>query len=181
MKNNQKGQSTIEFIFSFVFAVSFILMVFNTSLNYVSGYVTHYATYMASRVFLTQSSNFSADWGPGDTFVQAERQARLTFEKYSLDVFGIQNSGFNVTEVARRNSLSAGEYLMVGVFTKFDRKIDLVGQITGQAKLELISESFLGREPTRGVCASRVCRAITYDIGECDSASMDITLFDDGC
>ncbi|MBA2406355.1 MAG: hypothetical protein H0V66_16375, partial [Bdellovibrionales bacterium] len=47
MKNNQLGQSTIEFIFSFVFAVSLILLVFNTSLNYASGFVTHYATFMA--------------------------------------------------------------------------------------------------------------------------------------
>jgi len=69
--------------------------------------------------------------------------------------------------------------LMVGAYAKFSRKMDIVGQITGQTKLDLISESFLGREPARGVCASRVCKAMT-DSPTCDP-SLDITLYDDGC
>ncbi len=36
------------------------------------------------------------------------------------------------------------------------------------------------RQDNKGVCASRVCRAITDDRDQCD-ASIDITLFDDGC
>jgi hypothetical protein len=178
MKKNQSGQSTIEFIFCFVFAVSFILLVFNTSLNYVSGYVTHYATFMASRVYLTQSSTMS-DWGPGNTISIAEQLATEAFGNYSLSAFGIQNSGFALSSAARSSDVSADEYLMVGVHTQFDRKIDLVGQITGQKRLELVSESYLGREPTRGVCASRVCMAISGK-PQC-TEQMDITLFDDGC
>lgn len=174
MKNNQSGQSTIEFIFSFIFAVSLILMVFNTSLNYASGYVTHYATFMASRVFMTQDSNQTSAWGPGPRD-QAYNKATAAFNAFKLDVFGIQtslefNDGLNV---------SAGEYLMIGTYAKFSRKMDVVGQIVGQSRLELISESYLGREPTRGVCASRVCKAIT-DTDQC-SVQMDITLYDDGC
>lgn len=178
MKKNQSGQSTIEFIFCFVFAVSFILLVFNTSLNYVSGYVTHYATFMASRVYLTQSSTMS-DWGPGNTISIAEQMATEAFNKYSLSTFGIKNSGFSLSSAARNSDLSAGEYLMVGVHTQFDRRMDLLGQITGQKKLELISESYLGREPSRGVCASRVCMAISGK-PQCTD-KLDVTLFDDGC
>lgn len=180
MKKNQSGQSTIEFLFCFVFAVSFILLVFNTSLNYVSGYVTHYATFMASRVLLTQSSSVN-DWGPGSTISNYQQLASQTFNKYALSSFGIANSGFAVSSSALRDRVTAGEYLMVGVYTKFERKIDLIGQITGQTKLELISESYLGREPTRGVCASRVCKAITGNLDRCESPNIDITLFDDGC
>jgi hypothetical protein len=178
MKKNQSGQSTIEFIFCFVFAVSFILLVFNTSLNYVSGYVTHYATFMASRVFLTQSSHQNT-WGPGNTLNLAETKAREAFKNYSLGVFGIKEDGFSVSASGKNSNLTADEYLTVGVYTKFDRKMDIIGQIAGQSRLDLITESYLGREPSRGICASRICMAIT-GVEEC-SEKMDITLFDDGC
>jgi hypothetical protein len=174
MKNNENGQSTIEFIFSFIFAVSLILMVFNTSLNYASGYVTHYATFMASRVFMTQDSNQTSAWGAGPRD-QAFSKANAAFTAFKLDVFGIQTT----LEVNDRQNVSAGEYLMIGTYAKFSRKMDMLGQIVGETKLELISESFLGREPTRGVCASRICKAIT-DTDTC-SNSLDITLYDDGC
>lgn len=173
MKNNQSGQSTIEFIFSFIFAVSLILLVFNTSLNYASGYVTHYATFMASRVFMTQSSTYNA-WGPGDRS-GALGKAKAAFNSFKLDIFGIQTQ----LEINDDENVSAGEYLMIGAYSSFSRKMDMVGQITGQTKLDLISESFLGREPTRGVCASRVCMAIA-DKDACDT-NLDVTLFDDGC
>jgi hypothetical protein len=173
MKNNQAGQSTIEFIFSFIFAVSLILLVFNTSLNYASGYVTHYATFMASRVFMTQDSN-DTSWDGGIRDV-AINKAKDAFGAFKLDVFGIKTE----LEINDDQDVDAGEYLMVGAYAKFSRKMDIVGQITGQTKLDLISESFLGREPARGVCASRVCKAIT-DSPICDTA-LDITLYDDGC
>lgn len=173
MKNNQSGQSTIEFIFSFIFAVSLILLVFNTSLNYASGYVTHYATFMASRVFMTQDSNHNG-WDAGDRG-GAINKAKAAFGAFKLDVFGIKTE----LEINDDQDVSAGEYLMVGAYAKFSRKMDIVGQITGQSKLDLISESFLGREPARGVCASRVCKAITN--ADTCSADSDITLYDDGC
>lgn len=175
MKNNQSGQSTIEFIFSFIFAVSLILLVFNTSLNYASGYVTHYATFMASRVFLTQDENDANAWGPGNRNAAAEN-AKATFREFKLDIFGIQ-AELEINDEPL--NVGPGEYLMIGAYTRFERKMDIIGKVTGQAKLELISESFLGREPTRGVCASRVCKAIT-GLDACDG-NMDITLFDDGC
>lgn len=174
MKNNQSGQSTIEFIFSFIFAVSLILLVFNTSLNYASGYVTHYATFMASRVFLTQDSNDN-NWGPGDRS-GAVNAAKSAFAAFKLDVFGINTT----LEINDDLNVDAGRYLMIGAYAKYSRKMDIVGQITGQSRLELISESFLGREPTRGVCASRVCTAIS-DKDKCDDGPYDITLYDNGC
>lgn len=175
MKKNQQGQSTIEFIFSFIFAVSLVLLVFNTSLNYTSGYVAHYATYMASRVFMTQDSNGANDWGPGNRGM-ATTMAKETFRDFRLGVFGINEEAQVNDEV----NVDAAGYLMIGVYLPFRRKMDIVGRVTGQAELELISESFLGREPTRSVCASRVCKAITGQ-DECSGGRLDITLFDDGC
>ena len=176
MKNNQAGQSTIEFIFCFIFAVSLILMVFNTSLNYAAGYVSHYATFMASRVYLTYDSN-QADWNGGSNN-NAVQAATEVYSKFKLDLFGIETSALTIQDFGP--SVSAGEFLMIGAITRFERKMDMVGKITGETKLELISESFLGREMTRGICAGRTCFAITGK-DSCSEASMDITLFDDGC
>jgi hypothetical protein len=173
---NQAGQSTIEFIFCFIFAVSLILLVFNTSLNYAAGYVVHYATFMASRVFLTQSS-FVNVWGPSNRGGDIEK-AQEAFRKYDLSVFGISNDALKIQDEPQ--SAEANEYLMIGAYTKFERKMDLVGKITGGQKLELVSESYLGREPTLGVCASRTCKGVT-DQDQCNAPAMDITLFDNGC
>jgi hypothetical protein len=173
---NQAGQSTIEFIFCFIFAVSLILLVFNTSLNYAAGYVVHYATFMASRVFLTQSSYLST-WGPAGRN-EAIAAAEKAFYDYDLTVFGIPRDAVEIVDLPLE--ASADQYLMLGAYTKFERKMDLVGQITGSQKLELVSESYLGREPTLGVCASRTCMGIT-DQDRCEAAAMDITLFDNGC
>jgi len=170
------GQSTIEFIFCFIFAVSLILLVFNTSLNYAAGYVVHYATFMASRVFLTQGS-YQSTWGPAQRG-DAIQRAKEAFAQYNLEVFGIKNDAFEINDSPEQ--AESDQYLMIGGYTKFTRKMDLIGQITGQQKMELVSESYLGREPTQGVCASRVCKAIT-DQDSCTSAGMDITLFDNGC
>lgn len=174
MKNNQRGQSTIEFIFSFIFAVSLILMVFNTSLNYASGYVTHYATFMASRVFLTQDSSDKSSNGSASK-VRAVQMAKEIFkEKYKLSVFGITSD----LQINNEENVDAGQYLMVGAYVQYSRRIDFIGQITGQNRLELISESFLGREPVRGICASRTCMAVS---GRESCIGLDVTLFDDGC
>ena len=173
---DQAGQSTIEFIFCFIFAVSLILLVFNTSLNYAAGYVVHYATFMSSRVFLTQS-DFVSDWSSGNRS-DAIEEAEKAFRKFDLSVFGISNDALKIQDEPQ--AADANEYLMIGAYTKFERKMDLIGQITGGQKLELVSESYLGREPTLGVCASRTCRGVT-DQDRCESSSMDITLFDNGC
>jgi hypothetical protein len=177
MKNNQDGQSTIEFIFSFIFAVSLILMVFNTSLNYASGYVTHYATFMSSRIYLVRDTAVN-EWSGISSKRDGVDEAKKAFkERYNLSIFNI-NSDLEINN-ANEEELDAGQYLMVGGLVRYDRKIDLVGQITGGKKLSLISEAFLGREPVRAVCASRTCMAITGK-DSCD-VSMDVTLFDDGC
>ena len=93
-------------------------------------------------------------------------------------MFGVPDAGFVVNEVT--GPMSSSEYLTVGTSTDFIQKIDVVGQIAGQQKLELVSESFLGKEPTRATCATRVCEAITGNSGSC-SATSDFTLYDDGC
>jgi len=174
----EKGQSTIEFLISFVFAVSFILMVFNVSINYATGYIVHYATFMASRTYLTQDSHLFPD-----NRNIARNNAEETFEKYNLSVFGVPNSSFKINE-ASADGVTSGQYLMIGGLTQYQKNVDIIGRVVGNTKIDLISESFLGREPTRATCAQRVCFAVTNGEDVCRpgaSRNLDVTLFDNGC
>jgi hypothetical protein len=181
--NNQNGQSTVEFIFTFAFAVTIVFLIFNSALNYSTGYLIHYATFMGSRAFVS-SESFTGNYGSSDQAVQAGKATAFeVFDTYELGVFNVQNLQFKVN--APNSGLTPREYLTVGAYTIFDAKIDAIGRITGQKTLEMVSESFLGKEPVRAECASRVCHAITN--GQVDDCSfernprLDITLFDDGC
>lgn len=173
--NNEKGQSTIEFIFTFVFGVSLILMIFNSAMNYSTGYLVHYATFMASRVYLTGDSYLGTVGSPAGSLNGTVQKSRDMFNNYSLGIFKINDDAYQVNPAG---SGQPEEYLTVGGRTSFEISIDAIGKIAGQTKLELSSESFLGKEPTRAECATRTCFGIT---GRTNCENLDITLYDDGC
>lgn len=177
MRKREAGQATIEFILTLAFGLSLMLMIFNSAINYTTGYLVHYATFMASRVYLTTETHFGIYGQYDSSIAPAEQAAKDTFRQYNLQIFGIQDDEFFV------NKSSSGQdtktYLTVGTSTRFKQKIDILGRIAGNTELELVSESFLGKEPTRVGCATRVCQAMTGQ-ESCDE-SLDITLFDDGC
>jgi hypothetical protein len=174
---NQNGQSTIEFIFTFAFGLSVILLIFNAAMNYTTGYIVHYATFMASRVYLT-SENFTGSIPDGglSSVMQAEARAVQAFNRYNLQIFNIKPENFAINRVTGG---SGAEFLTTGARTLFEQRIDVLGRVAGQKKLELVSESFLGKEPSRAACAARVCFAITNQ-QQCGN-ELDITLYDDGC
>lgn len=174
MKTNDKGQSTVEFILTFAFGVSLIMLVFSTSLNYATGYLVHYATFMASRVYLTADNNLNT---PMAAASEGDERAKNVFAIYNLGIFDVPNSNLVINRISE--TMSPSEYLTVGAKTEFQLKMDIMGRITGGEKLEMVSESFLGKEPTRAECAMRVCFAIT-GASQC-SAIEDTTLFDNGC
>ncbi|HLW55881.1 MAG TPA: hypothetical protein VKY27_00765 [Bacteriovoracaceae bacterium] len=172
----ESGQSTIEFIFAFAFGVSIVFMVFNSALNYATGYLVHYATFMASRTYLV-SDNYQG-------FVAAPtippvNDAIEVYERYRLDIFDIPSSGFSINR--QENSPSSAEYLTVGARTLFEKPIDALGRVVGGGNLEFVSESFLGKEPTRSQCASRVCFAVTGAVCGGNTGDYDVTFFDNGC
>lgn len=173
--NNESGQSTIEFIFAFAFGVSVVFMVFNSALNYATGYLVHYATFMASRTYLVADSNL----GQIGTGAPPSPQGAIdVYNKYRLDIFDVPNSGFAINQ--QSSSQDGAEYLTVGARTIFEKPIDALGRVVGSGKLEFVSESFLGKEPTRAQCATRVCYSVTG--AECSSSeSFDVTLYDNGC
>jgi hypothetical protein len=175
-KLDQKGQSTIEFIFTFAFGVSIILLIFNSAINQTTGYMVHYATFMASRTYLTADKHIGAFGATQAALGGAEQKAQAVFNKYNLPFLGVKKLVFKINAP---DSGNPANYLTVGATAQFEQSMDVVGKLAGQKKLELVSESFLGKEPTRAECATRVCRAVTGQ-DNCDN-NMDITLFDDGC
>jgi hypothetical protein len=175
-KNNEKGQSTVEFILTFAFGVSLILVIVNTSMNFATGYLVHYATFMASRVYLTQDNMTGTIGNSTPALTDSVQTAKNAFNVYNLSVFNVANSSF---EINPAGNTDAATYMTVGGFTRFELKMDIMGQVAGTKKLEMTSESFLGKEITRAECASRTCFGITGS-ESCDD-TYDITLFDDGC
>lgn len=174
---NEQGQSTVEFIFTFVIGLSLVLVVFNTSINYATGYLVHYATFMASRVYLTADNHTGSIGRSAPSLNEAEDRAREAFLKYNLNILSVPNENFRINRV--QDVTDHSQILTVGAYTTFDLTMDMLGKIAGQRKLELVSESFLGKEPTRSECATRVCIAVT-GLNNCQD-TMDITLYDDGC
>lgn len=176
IRNDESGQSTIEFILTFAFGVSFIFVIFNSAMNYATGYIVHYATFMASRTYYTSDSHVGDIGNSAPSLNGAEAKAREVFNNYNLSIFKVDSSNFKVNPAG---STGPESYLTVGGHTSFDLSIDVVGKIAGEQKLELVSEAFLGKEITRAECATRTCFGVTGNVA-CDK-SMDITLFDDGC
>lgn len=171
-RSNEHGQSTIEFILTFAFGVSFVLVIFNSAINYARGYLVHYATFMASRVYLTADNNLA---DPDFSYNPGEQKAKQAFSDYKLTALNIPDNAFQVNTAPTTEE----RYLLVGGYTSFSLQIDILGRVAGERQLELISESFLGKEPTRAACYRQVCRAIA-NRDDC-GPELDITLYDDGC
>ena len=84
--SNQKGQSAIEFLVTFVFVIGFVFLFVRLVLNFGIGYLAHYATFMASRVYM------SHDNGHGSVVTvvnSAKREALQEFKKYKLDIVNL--------------------------------------------------------------------------------------------
>ena len=171
----ESGQSTIEFLLTFIFVLGFVFAALKLSFIYTNGYLVHYATFMASRAYMVVDNNSNQ---PGGSDGVAFRAAREVFRRFPLDKFigGYdQNLKANHPDDAGQNF---DRNLYVGIYTNFSQKFGLSPLTTGQREVRFRSESFLGREPTRAECLKRVCEALRRLGGNCENHS---TVFDNGC
>ncbi|MBY0516137.1 MAG: hypothetical protein K2P81_04470 [Bacteriovoracaceae bacterium] len=188
-KNNQKGQSTIEFILTFMFGLGIVFLFVNVAMNYSVGYLVHYATFMASRTYLTVESH-SVD--PGQSHAIASQSALTTFQRFKIQSLGIpsdsikspgaSDDGFHINPF---HTVSSGDAaLFVGAYTVFERPLSFFQSVAGGTIAKHVSESYLGKEPVRTECWQRTCQAIVLSItgstGTCTDQS-DMTVFDNGC
>ena len=174
-KKKERGQSTIEFLLTFVFVLAFIFTTLKLSFIYTNGYLVHYATFMASRAYMVVDTNSNQ---PEGSDASAKRRAREVFRRFPLKKFigGYdQNLQFNDPDSGGQNF---DRNLYVGVYTDFVHRLGLSPLVGGQKEVRFRSESFLGREPTRAECVERICEAMKLVGGNCENHS---TVFDNGC
>lgn len=171
---NESGQSTIEFVLVIAFALGVTFLFMAHTFNTTKGYLLHYANYTASRVYLTYDNGGGV---VSQNYASAQRRAQEQLDSFNLDsVFGIQ-SDCRFTNYQNTNALFTGSVCEFQATTSF---FPLIG---GGDKAKLVTESFLGKEPTRTTCYEMTCFAMTGDRNICKSQSetMDITLYDNGC
>jgi hypothetical protein len=170
---NNKGQSTIEFILTFTSAVGFIFLFLKMAMNYTNGYMVHHATFMASRAYLVGDSEAAFSPEASDDNAYSEL-AKKVFDK-NLPAGLVQ--GVSSGQLKYNHP---GQFLPVftGVWVEFSQIFSL-GFIGGKDPVMFRSESFLGREPTRGEVVTQVCNAISSvsSLGNCNILA---TLDDNG-
>lgn len=190
MSKNQRGQSTIEFLLTFMFALAFLFLFVNISVNYSAGYLVHYATFMASRTYMTADT--ATPNGGEET---ARQEALTTLKRFRVAAVGVpvdsvKNCCSNTVDGFYINSAytsSLNAPLFVGAVTVFKKPLSYFRAIAGDTEIRHISESFLGKDPVRNECWQRTCQAInmsmTNNPGSCTSGNdvNDVTVFDNGC
>ncbi|MCO4794970.1 MAG: pilus assembly protein [Bacteriovoracaceae bacterium] len=169
---NETGQSTVEFIVVFVLMFGFMFVYLKIALNYARGYMTHYATYQAARAYLVFDRNGTSDTSMDST---AEARAKEVFKRYMSHNQGDPSFNAPPSDLTSRR-------LYVGAIMRYQEKFSFGFPFAGLAPMDMISEAFLGREPTRQTCLERTCKAIK-DLGapNCQGDTPHFTLDDNGC
>jgi len=163
----QSGQSTIEFIFSFSMILGFVFLFIRIANSYANGFMVHFATYMASRTYLVVDNERYNSPEEGDA--RAFNYAQIVFKKYLYP--GIE------ADLRENNPSQLRLPVFTGVYADFGQSLS-AGMMGLKEKVELRSEAFLGREPTRLEVYTQVCKAIrSITRGGC---SVHSTLDDNG-
>jgi hypothetical protein len=125
---------------------------------------------MASRAYLVADNNSTE---PESSDQDAYRKATQVFKLYNMSRFlGTQNT--------QLQAIPPGNHRVpyVGVYYQFKQKFSFSDIMGGKTDINYISESYLGREPTRQTCLKRVCDALKMIGGDCEN---DATFCDNGC
>jgi hypothetical protein len=167
-KLNEQGQSTVEFLMTFVFIFGIMFVYVKIGLNFTRGYMIHLANYQASRAYLISDLN-SNDSNASDG--KAAEAATKAWKKYYSD--------FSGTDPVANSPSFGGRSIFVGTFVEYTEKFSFGFPFSAMAPMELRSESFLGREPTRQTCLERTCKSMK-DLGA-NNCEAHMTLSDNGC
>ncbi len=169
--NSNSGQSTIEFLMCFIYTFGLVIIFLNLSLNFTNGHVAHYANFMASRAYLVGDGN-QPTAEQNDSY--AQNVARKVFLKYKLSSFIKDTRGglkFN-------NPNDSVGSIFTGTYYQFEQKFSSVPFMGGNETVDYLTESFLGKEPSRAECLEQICNAFRALGSNCIIHS---TFFDNGC
>lgn len=169
MIKNESGQSTIELLVTLVFVFGFIFLFVRTAMNTTNHFMAHHYTFLASRIYLVADNN-SKESTSSDRYAEAE--ARKFIEGSPLRAIGINGT------VEFNGPGDSTHAVLAGAYFKFQSMMTLGKAIGGEKVLDLTSESFLLREPTRQDCLTRICDSFSMIGGSC---TLHATLEDNGC
>lgn len=175
---SESGQSTIEFIMAFLFTFGFIFSFLKIAIIYTNGYMVHYGTFMAARAYMVKERDSVSNQASGSDGESAAI-ARKVFNSFKLSSLIPGLTG----ELQINDPESLKNYksnLYVGVYIDFKEKLlTPVGGITKE--LNLRSEAFLGKEPTRAECFDRTCVGLGSAFGVGRYCLDYTTVADNGC
>lgn len=171
------GQSTIEFLLVSVFAIGFLIVFIQLAINLTGGYLVHYATFMASRTFLVYET--ARNDPISDYSISAYNKAKEVFESYEVKLFGVYDSNPRLNFNYHDGDPQL-DYFFTGVYYIYEQPMSLFNYLGGEVKSRMYSESFLGKEPTRGECWRRTRKAFK-DLQIPNDLIDFTTVFDNGC
>ena len=170
------GQSTIEFIFSFSFVILILMLCVRVSISMVNGFLVQFAVFQASRAYLVEDTNSNTE----STWDSAARDAaNRVFKSY-------MNGKVSPIELKFNDAGAGGDIkpAFIGPYYEYKQEqfttSDLMGGGGPDKKLNLISESFLGKEPTKFDCLESTFARIKDILGSAPIKEL-ITTTDDGC
>ncbi len=153
-----------------IFAIMIYFVFVKVAFNAVDGYLIHYATFMASRTYMVADINGS---DIGQSVTKAESEARKTFSRFYINLFGYDESGLQFNSY--NTDIPAH---LVGCYFEFEQKFSILRVSGPQKPMHLKSESFLGKEPPKQECIDNICSSIKGTVGTCGKFT---TYFDNGC
>jgi len=172
LSKNESGQATIEFILSFSFMLFFTLFFITVGVNLALGYVAHFAVYKASRHYLT----FDNGTATTAVMLEASTRAEAIFNEFQKD---LNLSG--EFKIHAPDSIEGKIYEYVGAKFLYTPRIKSMGPFALPEDYKLLTESFLGKEPTRADCKCQTQLALGYG---CESEILpeeEVTVYDNGC
>ncbi len=146
-----KGQSTLEFLFAFIFSLSFLTLGVLTFTFHWKALQLHWLSFEAGRLFL----------------VKEEDEVRLLLEDAISKLKG------NLKFIKAQNTIYVGAVIHSDqdFFQFYPFRLSA-------AQAKLVSESYLGKEPSKKDCEQQLCSL--FFGGDC-RGNQDVTLYDDGC
>lgn len=179
---NNKAQVMIEFLLTFSFTLGLVFLFIKLSLNSTSGSMAHYATFVASRRYLVADNG-----GDLQTVIRySESLAKEEFDRVQLGKYGIKSKELHFLSPVWNSDRETK--LFVGAYFEFKLIFSFFSFVGGNKPLNLVSESFIGKEITRRQCFERLCQIfqlrlpfLSVDQLCASNIYSHTTVYDDGC
>ena len=161
---DQSGQSTIEFALTLLTFLAFVLFIIQLALISAWGNFVHYATFMSARSYLAAGENRPDQLDRAERVIKRmlKRASGNRADRYPMIAHGVGDG--RVTGMMVNHEQTDQYAWLTGIRYRFRSRLFPISlSRTPRApgandpnKLELTSESWLGREPTNIECKTSI-------------------------